>query len=215
MHFLFGNEAGLCIPKRREKRGTLNPNVTHPIGDRSYGVAHTLREMWQGCVQDYSATQLTYKSDKEKAVMGLGEPFGARFGAKICFGILEFGTQDLLHSQLLWIPFEPRSRSLKAEPNFSCPSWSWMIVDGPVRWTNDEYLTQPEAISHVCFGKELQDGGQELHASGVFRTLNIGTTVGDIPRCSQFERWPPEIHFGWSEQPFDAKRTRFCRTRAT
>ncbi|CAM1502944.1 Fc.00g077200.m01.CDS01 [Cosmosporella sp. VM-42] len=197
-----------AIPECREKRGTLDPTTTNTFGDYTYGVGHTLRKMWQGCVEDYSTTKLTYNSDKDKAIKGLGERFSTRFGAKICFGILEFGTQDLLHTQLLWIPVEARGSSLRTDPNFRCPSWSWMVVDGPVRWTHDEYLTQPEAISQVRFGDDPVDGRQDLNISGVFRTLNISTTIGDIPPSSQFERWPPEIHFGWSEQDLNSKANR-------
>jgi hypothetical protein len=186
------------VPERRTRASALSLE-TSTIGGFTYGIHYAARKVWQAAVEEYSRKSLTYISDKGKAIQGLEERMAARCGATFRFGLLDFGPEDILLSQLLWIPDVARSSRLGGDPNFPCPSWSWMAVEGPARWTANECLAHPEALSEVSFGEVTAGGQQVLRISGPCQAIRIGSAISEIPRFMQYERWPPEIHFGWTE----------------
>ena len=118
--------------------------------------------MWQNVVEEYSQKKLTYVSDKGKALKGFEERLITRCGATFRFGLLDFGPKDVLLSQLLWIPTLGCRSSLRGNPDFVCPTWSWMMLDGGVNWAAEDCLVFPEALCEVSFGEIELDGRQKL-----------------------------------------------------
>ncbi|KAK3385323.1 heterokaryon incompatibility protein-domain-containing protein [Podospora didyma] len=185
------------VPERRMTYTTGDLDTPNTFGGyNAHDLDYNLRLLWEGCVQNYSATRLTYISDKHKALRGLEERLTTRFDVIFRFGIMDFGHKETVLRQLLWMPASAQGKSLKGDPHFSCPSWSWMIIDGPVVWSLYEYLAHPELLASIQFGKQsLKDGTQELHISGVGATISVGPMVGEIECFADgAERWTKEPH---------------------
>lgn len=186
------------VPERREARTKFNLDEPTEVGDDdNYDTKHRVRRLWQASVEDYSTTKLSYGFDKNKALQGMMERLGARYGATFHFGILDMGSKEDLCRQLLWMPKMHHDSSSESDFDFTCPTWSWMIMSRPVTWTFDDH-THSEPLSEVRFG-HVRGDSQQLHISGLGRVIRVGTPIGDIPRFSQYERWALDTHFGWSE----------------
>lgn len=183
------------VSERRWHRGDYSLGVSTTHGGVSYDPDSNLRKTWQNAVEKYSATKLTFDTDKHNALLGFEERLATRFGYVFHHGIVDFGQSEHLHSQLLWIP--AISRGELSVIRF--PSWSWMNVKAAVRWARSEYLVFPELLAQVRFDPPRSDGTQSLHISGPFQTIRIGTQFKDIPHHTEMDRWAPETHFGWSE----------------
>ncbi|KAF5532494.1 het-domain-containing protein [Fusarium phyllophilum] len=184
------------IPERRNARGDYFLESSTAEGGVSYDAQCNLRKLWQMTVKQYSVTKLTYNSDKHNAIMGFEERLAARLGCRVHQGIIDFGQCEHLHLQLLWVPVISRGRL----NDIQFPSWSWMKINGAVTWPHDEYLVFPELLAQIEFSQPTSKGAmQELHISGMFQSIRVGTRLGDIPYYKQHERWTPDMHFGWSE----------------
>ena len=168
-----------------------------------YNIDRNLRKTWQTVVEEYSRKKLTYVSDKGKALKGLEERLITRSRAAFRFGLVDFGPKDIVLSQLLWIPTVGCRSSLQGNPDFVCPTWSWMMLDGGVSWAFNEYLVCPEALCGVSFGEIELDGRQKLQISGLSQPISPRDSIEKIPSFSKGERWPPHIHFGWTELMLD------------
>ncbi|KAK4207798.1 heterokaryon incompatibility protein-domain-containing protein [Rhypophila decipiens] len=191
------------IPERREGRPAVLRLDEYILGGLSDEADHVMRRLWQRCVEEYSEKKLTYISDKGNALVGLEERLTARCQAAFHFGLLVYGSNQVLCSQLLWLSVPGRGRGVSSDKFFACPSWSWMAVNGQVKWTNTDYLVYPELLSEVGFGEK-----GELCISGPCRTVTVGPPIGDVEisigRFCDTERWPPELHFGWSDAVLDS-----------
>ncbi|KAI1418324.1 HET-domain-containing protein [Hypoxylon sp. FL1857] len=183
-------------PERRESNTNFDFDTLGTTGGYTYDVNFNLLRFWQSSMERYSKTKLTYVSDKHNALKGMEERLGTRFNTTFRFGIFNFkakDAQDVLLQQLLWARAASYCGSLRGDPNFCCPSWSWMIIDGPVVWTDNALVTQPEVCSKAHFGKQLADGLQELHISGLGKNIRIGTPIGK----------EPQSYSGWYELASD------------
>lgn len=183
------------VPERRWHRGDYNMDSSTAYGGVSYDSEFNLRKTWQNAVNKYSRTKLTFDSDKHNALMGFEERLTTRFGHVFHNGIVDFGQNENTLCQLLWIPEVSRGEL----NSIRFPSWSWMNVKGSAKWAHSEYLIYPELLAQVKFGDPESDGMQDLHLSGTSQNVRIGGPVGDIPHYTEFERWAPDLHFGWSE----------------
>ncbi|OIW26732.1 HET-domain-containing protein [Coniochaeta ligniaria NRRL 30616] len=186
-------------PERRVPATSYDLETTTAVGNYTYDVIYRLRMEWQGSVEDYSEGKLTYISDKDKALKGLEERLSARFDAVFRYGILDFRpAREVLHQQLLWLPKASRGSSLKNSPDFSCPTWSWMIIDGPVRWSSTVLLTLPEVLGQVHFDQPAAGQMQKLHISGRGRTVSLGPSFRkDLNRSDEQSKQVPEPHISW------------------
>jgi hypothetical protein len=183
------------VPERRWHRGDYNMDSSTAYGGVSYDSEFNLRKTWQNAVNKYSRTKLTFDSDKHNALMGFEERLTTRFGHVFHNGIVDFGQNENTLCQLLWIPEVSRGEL----NSIRFPSWSWMNVKGSAKWAHSEYLIYPELLAQVKFGDPRSDGMQDLYLSGTLQNVRVGGPVGDIPHHTEFERWRPDLHFGWSE----------------
>lgn len=78
------------------------------------------------------------------------------------------------------------------------------MLDGGVNWAFNEYLMYPEALCEISFGEIELDGRQKLRISGLIQPISPQGSIDKIPSFSECERWPPHIHFGWTELMLDA-----------
>ena len=191
------------ISRRHIQAGATNLGPS-TIGGVTFDIDYQLQFMWRTIVEEYSQKKLTYVSDKGNALRGFEERLITRSGATFRFGLLDFGAKDVLLSQLLWIPTRGCRSSLRGNPDFICPTWSWMMLDGGVNWAFNQELVCPEALCEVSFGEIELDGRQKLRISGLSQPISPGDSIDKIPSFSKRERWPPHLHFGWAELMLDA-----------
>ncbi|KAI1350295.1 HET-domain-containing protein [Xylaria sp. FL0043] len=155
------------IPECRDRPTDYDLETTVRVGDYTYDVSHNLCMLWQHTIENYSATKLTYLSDKDKAIKGLEERLTTRFDAVFHFGILNYQTnRRILHQQLLWKSESTHKRLFGNNPEFRCPTWSWMAINGPVKWNSNELLTQPELLCQIDFNQPTTALMRELCISG-------------------------------------------------
>ncbi|KAI0888758.1 HET-domain-containing protein [Annulohypoxylon maeteangense] len=116
------------IPKQmqdpyQESMASAKPSL-NPVG-RSQ-----LRFIWSKVVESYSMCDLTKPSDKTVALAGLASEMKAATGYTYLAGLWE----EDIEKQLLWESREPSQHfPLKHSP-YIAPTWSWMSLDGPVRY---------------------------------------------------------------------------------
>lgn len=187
----------------RHPRGAPVLKTGAKAGTYDYDTRHRIEMLWESLVEDYSNTKLTYSSDKDKAIKGAMERLNKRFAAVFHFGILDLGAEEDICSQLLWMLYSRRNSLLGRDPGFAYPTWSWLAVDNPVTWMPKMNLTHRERLSDIRFGQSLGDT-QQLHISGPGHGLRIGLPVGEIPRFSRFDKYPPEMHFGSPDMTVDS-----------
>lgn len=193
----------------REQRSIPSILTDQLHREDDWDLPHKVRVFWEGYVQDYSATELTFISDKDKAIQGMMEQLKTRFAVTFRWGIFDLGARSNLLRQLLWHTAITNRRVGRSSRPFLCPSWSWMSVDCPVTWTIDDYLSAAEPLATIRFSDDGSDKEyMKLFISGPARTISYGSSVSDLARRSNFERWHPDLHFGDNVTMMDESTTR-------
>jgi hypothetical protein len=100
---------------------------------------------WHSIVEDYTARNLTFPSDKLPAIPGIASELGNR---RIAFSSYYAGLFDsALPCDLLWIvnnPPKPRPLS------YSVPTWSWASLDGSVSFEISKKCDKYRETSKRC-----------------------------------------------------------------
>ncbi|WAO92201.1 HET domain-containing protein [Fusarium falciforme] len=116
------SEDGLVdLKKDKIRRPFALPTLWVPLESRY--------EEWAAVVQGYSGRLLSKARDKTLALAGATTQFIHLLRDEPLVGL----WRGDLPAGLLWRATEPRGR-VKAVELKSIPSWSWMILDGPVRF---------------------------------------------------------------------------------
>ncbi|RSL72204.1 hypothetical protein CEP51_011918 [Fusarium floridanum] len=146
-------------------------------------------EEWDAVVQDYSSRQLSKTKDKILALAGATTRFMHLLRDEPLLGL----WREDLRAGLLWRTTEPRDR-VKAVELKSIPSWSWMVVDGPITFdTKDRSYFRGSWVFKIGMkideasvrwkGEELTSEVEQtrLVVSGVLIPFNPSlTTIKDI-----------------------------------
>lgn len=85
-----------------------------------------LLEIWHWIVTEYTASNLTYSSDKLVAVLALAKQVSA--SSQVAGEYLAGLWKDQLVGQLCWSSSSHTTRSKE----YRAPSWSWACLDGPI-----------------------------------------------------------------------------------
>ncbi|KAI0812206.1 HET-domain-containing protein [Xylaria sp. FL0064] len=182
------------VPECQDRPTDYDLETTVRVGGYTYDVSHNLCMLWQHTIENYSVTKLTYLSDKDKAIKGLEERLTARFDAVFHFGILDYQpNKRILHQQLLWKSESTRKRLFGNNPEFLCPTWSWMVIDGPVKWNSNELLTQPELLCQIHFNQPTTAPMRELCISGPGQSISLGAHFSDPLRQTENSDASPGI----------------------
>jgi hypothetical protein len=80
---------------------------------------------WEEIVIMYSGLQLTFRSDRLVAILGVARLMHNKTGDEYVAGL----WKEQLPSQLLWAPSPAKARSSIG----SVPFWSWISIDGPIK----------------------------------------------------------------------------------
>ena len=94
------------------------------------------KNLWQNIVEQFSRRSLSISSDKLDAVAGVADDLGRRLPNQFLAGLWR---EDLV-SHLSWY----QNMSLKGfeaiawNTERSCPSWSWIGLDGPISFSKAE-----------------------------------------------------------------------------
>jgi Heterokaryon incompatibility protein (HET) len=92
-------------------------------------------KVWWVLVERYSASQLTYNTDKWYAIAGLCSILQSHFQSTIHAGVWE----NAAGAGILW---HARDEALRAYKGYHAPSWSWLGLEGAVKFTyKDESYT--------------------------------------------------------------------------
>ncbi len=83
-------------------------------------------------------------------------------------------------------------------PDFCCPTWSWMIIDVPVRWSSTVLLTQPQLLGQVYFDQLTTGQVQKLHISGPGQPVTVGAPFSeDLNHSNGYDKQFPESRISW------------------
>lgn len=110
--------------------GTVNEDVEH-----AYQLPPPpAKPDWRRIVEDYSRRNLTSPGDKLPAITSLAQLCGT-MAARDDEYLAGLWKADLLR-QLLWNT-DPSERSFRP-PKYRAPTWSWAVIDGPVKYFRSE-----------------------------------------------------------------------------
>lgn len=83
-------------------------------------------ETWCRIVLEYTRCDLTKKSDRESAIMGIASEISRATGLGYRLGMWK--NHVCPTHQLMWVVKKPSTRPTPAR----APSWTWLAVDGPI-----------------------------------------------------------------------------------
>jgi len=113
--------------------------------------------MWYYWVEEYTRKELTFDGDKLPAMAGLADIFGRSVPGNYVAGLWQ---EDLING-LLWsaardidsvhilISESERYFQLKSPSNRKSPSWSWLAVDGPVKFFAPHLRPNPKVYFRI------------------------------------------------------------------
>ncbi|KAH8879178.1 HET-domain-containing protein [Thozetella sp. PMI_491] len=131
-------------------------------GKRKDTIQELFFRAWADLIQEYSALQLTYKSDRLPALAGIADIASRIVPGQYLSGIWEAN----LSAGLLW---QPAKYPAKLSGIASVPSWSWASVIGPIK-----------AGGHNPEQSRVKLRGSDIHKTG--RTaLRL---LGRVHRCT-------------------------------
>ncbi|CZR64695.1 uncharacterized protein PAC_14594 [Phialocephala subalpina] len=89
------------------------------------------KDYWRKLVRDYTSCQMSYDSDKWRAISGLATEVQRQSGKKLIYGL----WKDHLLDELLWTAPEPGKRlEMKETRETQAPSWSWISIHATIEW---------------------------------------------------------------------------------
>ncbi|RSL42098.1 hypothetical protein CEP54_015599 [Fusarium duplospermum] len=144
-----------CMTDISSEDGLVALNKDHlrrPFAPSTISDRQGLYAEWDAVVRDYSGRLLSQAKDKTLALAGATTHFAHLLCDEPLLGL----WRDDLHTGLLWRATEPRGRVNAAELK-SIPSWSWMVIDGPVTFDTKYQmaLRNPENIKMAMQVKEV------------------------------------------------------------
>ncbi|RSL69544.1 hypothetical protein CEP53_002152 [Fusarium sp. AF-6] len=114
------SEDGLVVLNKYDiRRPFASSTLWVPSGSRY--------QEWDAVIQDYSSRLLSKTKDKTLALAGATTRFMHLLHDEPLLGL----WKGDIHAGLLWKATEPRGH-VNASELKSIPSWSWMVVDGPI-----------------------------------------------------------------------------------
>ncbi|MCJ1390639.1 hypothetical protein MMC18_003500 [Xylographa bjoerkii] len=143
-----------------------NTYLTSRMGLKS--TLHTMKELcrsgdwadwecfWWKMVKEYTASKLTFDSDKWTAFSGLAMAVEQHAQTRLHHGLWESNLFD----ELLWKVFKPGRRV-----DFDAPSWSWLSVDAGVHDQRYNYDRDFRQAATVSVPPSDQNSTNDLHRS--------------------------------------------------
>jgi hypothetical protein len=104
----------------------------------------SLHLVWESTVERYSRARFTFLSDRVIAFSGITNHFGERLDDEPFAG----AWKSQLPKQLLWqVPQEYSAHRLRP---LRAPTWSWMSVEGTVRFVHRPELAEKDSEKALC-----------------------------------------------------------------
>lgn len=189
-------EADSVFESRHEFR---NDSLRQYWGLSESGNYETLPGLWKKLVEDYSARDLTFSSDKLIAISSIAGMIGERLNDEYLAGIWR---RDLPRG-LLWSPHRSETLSdieyrdkLQKPDTYRAPSWSWTSIEGPIGF---DYCSFGSIIASVLevevhISSPLNPYGQvsggSLKIRGPLRLAFCGLQIGHstLRQCLYWEK---------------------------
>ncbi|KAH6857407.1 heterokaryon incompatibility protein-domain-containing protein [Alternaria rosae] len=140
-------------------------------------------QSWRTFIHYYSTRNLTKKSDRLIALMGIIRVIERKTGLCCVDGHWDDGSRQFVH-ELMWSPKEQTTLSILDETRQSrlCSSWSWASLGAPVQFSTnfvdvwENYGLQDCSLQlQAIGGKELVPwASHPLEVSGMLRASNKG-----------------------------------------
>ncbi|KAM0420435.1 hypothetical protein ACHAPT_011727 [Fusarium lateritium] len=176
------SEDGLVVLNKDKIKRPFAPSTASLI-------PRDLYEEWDAVVRGYSGRSLSKVKDKTPALAGATTLFAELLHDTPLLGLWK---KDL-RAGLLWRVSEPKERVDAAELK-AIPSWSWMVVDGPVIFDTEHrrHLRDPKSVDMAMQVREasVKWKGVELTSEVVRTRLKVSgrlipfnpssTTIKDI-----------------------------------
>ncbi|KAI0386981.1 HET-domain-containing protein [Hypomontagnella monticulosa] len=156
--------------------------------------------MWMGMVEQYTARQLTYESDKLPAMAGLAKLAVLGRDDLYLAGI----RMESLHLDLFWTPavsekpqttFYSLLDSLNAPKQYIAPSWSWARWRGKIRFDESPApygdhvpVMESEEVSKAYENVEAQMSTSKLNPFGRVTEGSLQLTGTVVPLLPRLER---------------------------
>ncbi|KAF2251085.1 HET-domain-containing protein [Trematosphaeria pertusa] len=112
-------------PRRQKPKSQTFPTLLSPSSTSKSTLSETPKQ-WFQLLEAYTASELTFQSDKLVAIGGLVQRLGSQTGQKFIRGL----WGDSFYEGLLWVRSTPQS--LERIPEAEAPSWSWASWNGAV-----------------------------------------------------------------------------------
>ncbi|KAH7397401.1 heterokaryon incompatibility protein-domain-containing protein [Pyrenochaeta sp. MPI-SDFR-AT-0127] len=107
---------------------------------------------WWSWVTDYSRRQLTFKSDRLAAIVGITDYYARHMSHTPILGLWE---ENLLHD-LLWRASGPGRRDVSAE--LTLPTWSWLSHQSPITIPTDFFTRRFNPTAEIVDCESNWDG---------------------------------------------------------
>jgi hypothetical protein len=128
-----------------------------------------LWKLWAGIVEIYTASKLTYTSDKLVALSGIVKLMERALDDQYCAGL----WRKNLVTQLSWLSACDEQR-LRPRPNpYRAPSWSWASLDGRIsaRFYSDSSYTNMKTLVNIidCEIESTTDDATSMVTGGTLK----------------------------------------------
>ncbi|KAG4441388.1 hypothetical protein IFR05_003145 [Cadophora sp. M221] len=170
-----------------------------------------LRQMWREIVRSYSVRKLTNMGDKLAALSGIAELMKGKTGDMYAAGLWKAS----LPFDLLWRCDQTGDLKTKKE---RLPSWSWISVDGAVKWPvslepNQEqplqYINSTTYFDFEALGAEVCDvvcevAGQNEFGQLAFGKITLRTRLREATVHSISDDWSEFYETQWAVKVADS-----------
>ncbi|KAK3349549.1 heterokaryon incompatibility protein-domain-containing protein [Lasiosphaeria hispida] len=156
-------ECGVGI--RSEGMAFLTNQAASFLGDPRFpemvtrGNLEDQRQVFQTVFKMYSNLELTYATDRPRAIAGIERRLASVMGSSVAFGV--FSGSGCLHHSLLWRRVGDTLLQQINSSTFFVPTWSWMAFDGAI-----DYLdVAPAGViwnTHISFVSSMAEVHTEL-----------------------------------------------------
>jgi hypothetical protein len=164
----------------------------------------SMRQMWREIVNSYSVRKLTRIEDKLPALSGIAGLLKECSGDTYCAGLWERS----LPFDLLWRC--DQSGDLRVRKTRS-PSWSWISVDGAVKWPVCQNPNEPQPLKYIKSTTYFECGAEGIKVLDVktgrlvVKTRLRSATIGKVSGG----RWNEMFSTGWKVQVNGSKPAPF------